>query len=105
MVEPEDKNDIELKYYVEIVQYFDVEDDPDNREIFRDINLIDLMNELEQDSETKEFVKNSIVIMNVLIDKEAPPDTYYSIGHSQEQLSLEEQELLKSTLIEECTLP
>ena len=98
MVETEDKSDLETKYYIKIVKYFEEEDDIDNLEIFRDINLIDLMNEFEQDPETQEIVKNSIVIMNALINKEMPPDSYSSRGSSPEQLSIEEKELLKSNL-------
>ncbi|MFX1397799.1 MAG: hypothetical protein ACFFAS_12245 [Promethearchaeota archaeon] len=98
---PEKESEFEIKHYVEIIQYFDSEDDPINREMFRDVQLIELMNELKQDPEVQEVIKNSIVIINALVDKDAPSDLYNSTGNPREALSEEELEILKSNLKQE----
>ncbi len=94
----EKENEFEIKHYVEIIQYFESQDDPVHREIFRDTQLIELMDELKQDPEVQEVIKNSIVIINALVDKNAPSDLYDSSGNPRESLSEEEIEILKLNL-------
>ena len=89
---------IEIEQYVKIIEYFESEEDPNSREIFRDMNLIHLMDELEQDKETQDVVKNSIIIMNALIDLDYPPDMYNMMGLSSEDLTDEQKAALKANL-------
>ena len=91
-------NEIECNLYAEIVQYFDEDDDPNNREIFRDKNLLTLMNELKQDAKTQEMIKNSIVTMNALIDDDMPADLYSARGHASDELDEEDRKTLKKNL-------
>jgi len=91
-------NEIECNLYTEIVQYFDENDDPVNREIFRNKNLLTLMDELKQDAKTQEMVKNSIVTMNALIDEKMPADLYSARGHASDELDEEDRKSLKKNL-------
>jgi len=89
---------IEIDHYDEIVEYFEKEEDKINREIFRDKFLSNLMTKLKQEPETQDIVKNSIVIMNVLIDDSKPADIFDRIGLTKEELSEKDIEIIKKKL-------
>ncbi len=94
----QENDTIEIKHYIQIVEYFEEENDQVNREIFRDKYLSNLMSQLKQDPETQNIVKNAIVIMNVLIDENKPPDRFNEIGLSKEQLTKKDVKILKKKL-------
>lgn len=90
---------IELEHYCKIFEYFEEEEDRINREIFRDKYLANLMVNLKKDPDTLNIVKNSIVIMNVLIDDNKPADIFNKIGRSKEELSEKDAYILRKKLI------
>ena len=90
---------IEMEHYYKIFEYFEEEEDKINREIFRDKYLASLMAKLKQDPGSQDIVKNSIVIMNVLIDENKPADIFNKIGQDKEELSEKDAKILKKKLI------
>ncbi|MFX1277396.1 MAG: hypothetical protein ACFFBP_04660 [Promethearchaeota archaeon] len=93
-----DQNNVEINHYVEIIEFFEAEDDKNKREIFRDKYLSSLMTILKQNPNAQNIVKNCIVIMNVLINDTIPPDRYNRIGWDREDLSRKDAKLLKKML-------
>lgn len=93
-----EKKMIEIEHYCKIFEYFEEEEDKTNREIFRDKYLASLMGKLKQNPDTYDMVKNSIVIMNVLIDDNKPADMFGKIGQSKEELSKKDAKILRKKL-------
>ena len=98
MRDSKDLDDIEICTYVQIIEYFENEVNEDEREIFRDVKLIKLMDELKQDPTIQDVVKNSIVIMNAMMDEKNPPDTFNNIGRDINEISEEERNVLMQNL-------
>ena len=99
MKNTKDNTMIEIEHYYRIFEFFEEEQDKINREIFRDRYLARLMAQLKQNPESHNIVKNSIVIMNVLIDENKPADIFNKIGRDKEDLSEKDAKLLKKKLI------
>ncbi|MFX1238591.1 MAG: hypothetical protein ACFFAS_07860 [Promethearchaeota archaeon] len=101
-------NDLKTSYSIAedfLNEFFTYQHDIDflkNREFFRTKHMIELMQELKNNPNTQDIVRNSILTLNALTDDELPLDNYYVQGKDLENLSLEERAFFKSKLIAEC---
>ncbi len=73
-----------------------------DKELYRTSRIIDLMKELKTNPNKQEIIKNSILVLNALIDENLPIDIYHTQGKDLESLSIEEREIYKTSLLEEC---
>ena len=100
----QDNNDIDIEHYVEIIEYFEAESDPEEQELWKYKTLIKLMEELKQARHVQERIKNSIIIMNALFDKNESPDEFTSRGINTTDLSNEDKEIFHTHLKKELLI-
>ncbi|MFX1296952.1 MAG: hypothetical protein ACFFD2_19120 [Promethearchaeota archaeon] len=76
----------ELEFYLKIVDYFQNENlSPENKEIWKNQSIIQLMNILEQTQDRK-FVANALILLLSLFE-DFPPDNYNSRGDNIKRIS------------------
>ena len=93
-----ESEEIKLNRYIEIIDYFESGvKDPKELEIWRDVQLIRLMEELKQDITIQNFVRNSIILLNALFE-DHPLDTYNNQGRKTDKLSLADKDMYRLTL-------
>ena len=87
------KADYELEFYEKVMaSYAKNCQDKGNLEICRCHLLIELM-EILKETKNKEFVKNTLLVINSLYGN-CPPDLYDSVGTDIDNLTSEEKETL-----------
>lgn len=100
----QDNNNIDIKYYAQIIEYFETESDPEEQEFWKYKTLIKLMEELKQAKATPERIKNSIIIMHALFDKNDSPDEFTARGINTAELNNEDKEICHAQLRKELLI-
>ncbi len=90
-------NESELKYYLEIIEFFQKHSpDAENIELWKDKSLMKLMKVLKR-TKNKLLVRNALILMISLFEH-LPPDLFNNKGISANLLNKEEKSFLKSIL-------
>ncbi len=95
--------EFEKEYFSEILQIFDIHDiDAIEAEIKKNQSIIKLMDLLKQKGK-KELVKNMLIIIQALFEKN-PPDHYHDRGNVPKKLNSKEKSELYDILRSEFPL-
>ncbi len=90
-------DEFELKLYLKIVDYFqDNKISPENKEIWKNQSIIELMNLLKH-SQNRTFVVNALILLLSLFEN-IPPDLYTNRGHNINCISEKDKKSLISKL-------
>jgi hypothetical protein len=100
--ENKDNKDIEIKHYSQIIEYFEVETDPKEIELWKYKTLITLMDDLKQAKYTQEMIKNSLILMQALTNDSC--DEYTSRGTHAAELSDHDKETCRAHLKKELLI-
>ena len=94
---PINSEEVELDYYIKIVEFFQSNNlDRNTIEIWRSKSLIELMKVLKR-TKNKEFVKNALIFIISLFEH-IPPDLYSNRGINAEILNKKDKETYLSIL-------
>lgn len=100
----QDIDDIEIKHFAHIIEYFEDEDDPEALELWKYKTLIKLMDDLKQARHTQEMIKNSIIIINALFDETGSVDEFTLRGTPATELSDIDKEACRAHLKKELLI-
>ncbi len=98
----QNNNDIEIKRYTQIIEYFEEEKNPEQMELWKYKKLITLMEDLKQARQTQEMIKNTIILVNALTTDSF--DEYTLAGTHTADLSDDERESYRSHMRKELLI-
>ncbi|MFW9989123.1 MAG: hypothetical protein ACFFC3_10740 [Candidatus Odinarchaeota archaeon] len=90
-------DEFELEFYLKIVDFFQKENtNSENKEIWKNKSIIELMNLLKQTQDYK-FIANALILLLSLFEHE-PPDLYANRGYHINNISEKDKRILISEL-------